>query len=256
MYRVLIVEDEDIIRKGIAYTMDWVGMGCTIVGEAANGREGLDKIKELSPDIVLVDIMMPVMDGIEMIRVAGEDDEISDLKTIILTSYADFEYAKKAINLGVSAYLMKPVDEEELKASIAKVTSEIEKEHRLEQIDQKSSEGYAADTAFIKTDKENGYIQQILDETKLHYSEKISIELFSDKLGVSSSYLSRKFKESTGTSYLDFLNKYRVQQAVKLLETGQYKVYEVSDLTGFSDYKHFNTVFKRYTGSAPSEFVK
>ena len=170
MYRVLIVEDEDIIRKGIAYTMDWVGMGCTIVGEAANGREGLEKIKELAPDIVLVDIMMPVMDGIEMIRRAGEDDGNSDLKTIILTSYADFDYAKKAINLGVSAYLMKPVDEEELKASIAKVISEIEKEHRLEQIEQKSSD------VFIKTDKENDYIQQILDETKLHYSEKISIE--------------------------------------------------------------------------------
>ena len=91
MYRVLIVEDEDIIRKGIAYTMDWVGMGCTIVGEAANGREGLEKIKELAPDIVLVDIMMPVMDGIEMIRRAGEDDSNSDLKTIILTSYADFD---------------------------------------------------------------------------------------------------------------------------------------------------------------------
>lgn len=250
MYRVLIVEDEDIIRKGIAYTMDWVGMGCTIVGEAANGREGLDKIKELSPDIVLVDIMMPVMDGIEMIRRAGEDDGNSDLKTIILTSYADFDYAKEAINLGVSAYLMKPVDEEELKVSVAKVISEIEKEHRLEQIEQKSSD------VFIKTDKENDYIQQILDETKLHYSEKISIEIFSDRFGVSSSYLSRKFKESTGTSYLDFLNKYRVQQAVKLLETGKYKVYEVSDLTGFSDYKHFNTVFKRYTGSSPSEFVK
>jgi two-component system response regulator YesN len=145
---------------------------------------------------------------------------------------------------------MKPVDEEELKASIAKVISEIEKEHRLEQIEQKSSD------VFIKTDKENDYIQQILDETKLHYSEKISIEIFSDRFGVSSSYLSRKFKESTGTSYLDFLNKYRVQQAVKLLETGKYKVYEVSDLTGFSDYKHFNTVFKRYTGSSPSEFVK
>lgn len=250
MYRVLIVEDEDIIRKGIAYTMDWVGMGCTIVGEAANGREGLEKIKELAPDIVLVDIMMPVMDGIEMIRRAGEDDGNSDLKTIILTSYADFDYAKKAINLGVSAYLMKPVDEEELKASIAKVISEIEKEHRLEQIEQKNSD------VFIKTDKENDYIQQILDETKFHYSEKISIEIFSDRFGVSSSYLSRKFKESTGTSYLDFLNKYRVQQAVKLLETGKYKVYEVSDLTGFSDYKHFNTVFKRYTGSSPSEFVK
>ncbi len=256
MYRVLIVEDEDIIRKGIAYTMDWVGMGCTIVGEAANGREGLDKIKELSPDIVLADIMMPVMDGIEMIRLSKESEEYGEYKAIFLTSYADFDYAKKAIDLGVAAYLMKPVDEEELKKSIAKVILEIEKEHQLEQINRKNVIATGADTVFIKTDKENDYIQQILDETKTRYSEKISIETFSEDLGVSASYLSRKFKESTGTGYLDFLNKYRVQQAVKLLETGKYKVYEVSDMTGFSDYKHFNTVFKRYTGEAPSEFVK
>ena len=113
MYRVLIVED--IIRKGIAYTMDWVSMGCTIIGEAANGREGVEKIQELKPDIVLADIMMPVMDGIEMIR---KGQEIADFKAIIMTSYADFEYAKKAIDLGVSAYLMKPVDGEELKKSV------------------------------------------------------------------------------------------------------------------------------------------
>lgn len=255
MYRVLIVEDEDIIRKGIAYTMDWMGMGCTIVGEAASGSEGLDKIKELSPDIVLADIMMPVMDGIEMIRTAKEDANMPAFKSIILTSYADFDYAKKAIDLDVSAYLMKPVDEQELAGAIGKIITELEKERQFEQLSEKKMAADETAALFIKSDKENDYIQQILDFTKEHFSEKISIEAFSEKMGVSASYLSRKFKEATGTSYLDFLNKYRVQQAVKLLETGKYKVYEVSDMTGFTDYKHFNTVFKRYTNVAPSEFM-
>ncbi|MCR4757852.1 MAG: response regulator [Butyrivibrio sp.] len=253
MYRVLIVEDEDIIRKGIAYTMDWMGMGCTIAGEAANGKEGLDKIKELEPDIVLADIMMPVMDGIEMIKEAEKE---FSFKSIILTSYADFEYAKQAVNMGVSAYLMKPVDEEELKKSIAKITSEIEKERQYEEITKKQVNPEDADIIFVKSDKENDYVQHVLDTTKEKYADKISIEGFSEELGVSASYLSRKFKEATGTSYLDFLNKYRVQQAVKFLETGKYKVYEVSDMTGFTDYKHFNTVFKRYTGVSPSEFIR
>ena len=256
MYRVLIVEDEDIIRKGIAYTMDWVGMGCTIVGEAVNGSEGIASIKELTPDIVLADIMMPVMDGIEMIRAAREDKSIPAFKSVILTSYADFDYARKAIDLDVSAYLMKPVDEEELSKAIEKITVEIEKERQFEKLSEKSAAASENETLFIKSDKENDYIQQILNYTKEHYSEKVSIEAFSEELGVSASYLSRKFKEATGTSYLDFLNKYRVQQAVKLLETGKYKVYEVSDMTGFTDYKHFNTVFKRYTNVAPSEFIK
>ena len=252
MYRVLIVEDEDIIRKGIAYTMDWMGMGCTIAGEAANGREGLEKIKELNPDIVLADIMMPVIDGIEMIRKAKENNSF---KSIILTSYADFDYAKQAIDLDVSAYLMKPVDERELKKNVEKIISEIEKEQEYQKFAEKKKSTEEISEVFIKTDKENDYVQHVLDVTKERYADKISIESFSEELGVSASYLSRKFKESTGTGFLDFLNKYRVQQAIKLLETGKNKVYEVSDLTGFTDYKHFNTVFKRYTGTAPSEFI-
>ena len=252
MYRVLIVEDEDIIRKGIAYTMDWTGMGCTIAGEAVNGQEGLEKIKELSPDIVMADIMMPVMDGIEMIRQAKE---VANFKSIILTSYADFDYAKRAIDLDVSAYLMKPVDEEELKKNVAKIIAEIEKDHQYEQLSAKQSTGSDMQEVFIKNDKDNDYVQHVLDATKEHYADKISIELFSEELGVSASYLSRKFKEATGTSYLDFLNRYRVSQAIKLLETGTYKVYEVSDMTGFTDYKHFNSVFKRYTNVSPSEFL-
>ena len=253
MYRVLIAEDEDIIRKGIAYTMDWVSMGCTIIGEAANGKEGVEKIKELSPDIVLADIMMPLMDGIEMIRQA---QETCDFKAIIMTSYADFEYAKQAIELGVSAYLMKPVDEEELKKNIAKVITEIEKDNQLRQLSSRSKNGDDVDALFIKSEGDNDYIQEVLKATKERYAERISIETFSEELGVSASYLSRKFKEATGLTYLDFLNKYRVQQAIKLLEKGTYKVYEVSEMTGFSDYKYFSTVFKKYTDRSPSDFVK
>ncbi|MCR5671784.1 MAG: response regulator [Butyrivibrio sp.] len=253
MYRVLIAEDEDIIRKGIAYTMDWVSMGCTIVGEAANGQEGVQKIRELQPDIVLADIMMPITDGIEMIR---QGREIADFKAIIMTSYGEFEYAKKAIELGVSAYLMKPVDEEELKENIKKVIDDIERDKRLRQIDDRMIDAFESEPIFFKSEKENDYVQQVLDKTKELYAEKISIEGFAEEFGVSASYLSRKFKEATGLKYLDFLNKYRVQQAVKLLETGKYKIYEVSDMTGFSDYKYFSTVFKKYSGSSPSDFVK
>ena len=253
MYRVLIAEDEDIIRKGIAYTMDWVSMGCTIVGEAANGKEGVEKIKELSPDIVLADIMMPMMNGIEMIR---KGQEIADFKAIIMTSYVDFEYAKKAIELGVSAYLMKPVDEEELKKNISKIITEIEKDNQLRQLTSKIKTADDIDALFIKSEGDNDYIQKVLKETRERYSEKISLETFSEELGVSGSYLSRKFKEATGQTYLDFLNKYRVQQAIKLLETGTYKIYEVSEMTGFSDYKYFSTVFKKYTDRSPSDFVK
>ena len=86
--------------------------------------------------------------------------------------------------------------------------------------------------------------------------EIISESKLSEELGVSASYLSRKFKEVTGQTFLDFLNKYRVQQAVALLNTGNYRINEISDATGFTDYKHFCTVFKKYTSKSPTKFIK
>ena len=252
MYRVLIVEDEDIIRKGIAYTMDWMGMGCVITGEAANGREGIEKILELKPDIVLADIMMPYVDGIEMIR--QTKSEVS-YKSILLTSYAEFSYARQAIDLQVSDYLMKPVEEDELKNAIDKVVKQIERDRQVEKLYEKQSSGLDLQEYYVRAEQESFHITEMLKITESRYQEKLSVESIADELGVSTSYLSRKFKNSTGLTYLDFLNKYRVQQAIKLLETGKYKVYEVSDMVGFSDYKHFNSVFKRYTNQAPSDFI-
>ncbi len=253
MYRVLIVEDEDIIRKGIAYTMDWMAMDCVIAGEAANGKEGVEKILELKPDIVVADIMMPCLNGIEMIR---QTREVVSYKSILLTSYAEFSYAKQAIDLKVSDYLMKPVEEEEIRKSIAKAVAEIKKEQEIARICERHADEFCLEDYFRSIPRDNPYVKKALEITEKEYAGKVSVENIADQLGVSASYLSRKFKQATGLTYLDFLNKYRVSQAVKLLETGQYKVYEVSEKTGFTDYKHFNAVFKRYTSQSPTEFMK
>ena len=252
MYRVLIVEDEDIIRKGLAYTMDWTSMDCVVVGEAANGKEGIEKIVELKPDIVITDIMMPFVDGIEMIR--QTKDEV-DYKSIILTSYAEFTFAKQAIDLKVSDYLLKPVEEEDIKKAIDKIKPELQKEKEINRLYEKQNTGIQMEEYYIRAEKENPYVVQMLKITEQRYMEKISVENIAEELQVSASYLSRKFKNATGLTYLDFLNQYRIRQAIKLLETGKYKVYEVSDMTGFTDYKHFSAVFRRYTNQSPSEFI-
>ena len=253
MYRVLIVEDEDIIRKGIAYTMDWMSMDCVIAGEAANGKEGVEKILELRPDIVVADIMMPYMNGIEMIR--STKDQVP-YKSILLTSYAEFSYAKQAIDLKVSDYLMKPVEEEEIRKAIEKVTGDIRKEKEIARICERHAAEFSMQEFYKKAEMDNPYVKKTLEITEKEYANKISVESIADQLGVSASYLSRKFKQITGLTYLDFLNKYRISQAIRLMETGQYKVYEISEKTGFSDYKHFNVVFKRYTNQSPTEFMK
>lgn len=256
MLKILIAEDEDIIRKGLVFTIDWLSMDCVVVAEAVNGEEGLQKIIEFQPDIVLTDIKMPKMDGIEMVR---EGLKYVNFQTVIMTSYAEFEYAKKAIELKAFDYLVKPIDENKIIEVIQLLHDQLDssKEAMFALESMKNSSSKLDLNYYIDFDNtENSYVAKTIEIMKEKYAEKIGIESISDQLGVSPSYLSRKFKEITEHSFLDLLNAYRVQQAIRLLNSGNYKVYEISDLTGFSDYKHFCTVFKRYTSMSPTRFIK
>ncbi|NLL78406.1 MAG: response regulator [Clostridiales bacterium] len=253
MLKIVIVEDEDIIRKGLAYMIDWVAMGYVVAGEAANGEEGLQMILELQPDVVLADIRMPKMDGITMLQEAGKQVQF---KSLILTSYTEFEYARQAILLQVSDYILKPVDEEKLKARMLELHDEIMKKRENELVSENRESSLDMEYYAQLAQTENQYVAAAIRSIRESYAEKISIENIAEKQGISASYLSRKFKEITGHTFLDFLNKYRVQKAVQLLNEGQYKVYEISDRTGFSDYKHFCSVFKKYALMSPTSFVK
>lgn len=256
MLRVLVVEDEDIIRKGLVYTTDWLGMDCIVVSEAANGREGFEKILELRPDVVIADICMPFMDGITMIKEAAEHVHF---KSILLTSYADFDYARRAIDARVSEYLLKPVDDNELadimKRLLAEITGNRQAAYALEKAEMEG--GNINLEYYMQLDiSDNKYISRTIEKIKSSYAERLSIDVISEEMGVSASYLSRKFKEVTGQTFLDFLNKYRVQQAIVMLNTGQYRISMISEATGFTDYKHFCSVFKKYTLKAPTKFAK
>lgn len=258
MLKVLIVEDEDIIRKGLVHTIDWLSMGCVITGDASNGLEGLKLIEDHKPDLVITDIKMPVMDGIEMLERSNKNNSFY---SIILTSYSEFEYARHAISLKVFEYLLKPVDEEKLADIIEKIKKDSDRKKVLNNFINKTKTGDKMKLVdldiFIFSDSEhNCYVDEALKQIKLNYNQKISIESISNDLGVSTSYLSRKFKDITDQTFLDVLNKYRVQRAIELLNTGKYRVYEVSELTGFSEYKHFCCVFKKYTKASPTEFTK
>lgn len=254
MLKLIIVEDEEIIRKGLVYTIDWLGMDCVVVADAADGEEGLEKILEHQPDIVITDIRMPRLDGFAMVEKARTQ---VDFRSIFLTSYAEFEYARRALELKAADYLLKPVEEEKIRTVIRGIREDHSRRVQKESL-QEGNRGPGLDFDYYLglDNTENGYVSKAIREIQEKYPQKISVETIATEFGVSTSYLSRKFKEVTGHTFLDFLNSYRVQQAVVLLRTNRYRVYEVSDRTGFSDYKHFCTVFKRYTSMSPTVFMK
>ncbi|NLN65092.1 MAG: response regulator [Clostridiaceae bacterium] len=255
MLKIVIVEDESFIRKGLVHTIDWLSMGCVVCADAENGQDGLEKILTVLPDVVITDIKMPVMNGLEMVDKALEH---TVFKTIILTSYTEFEYAKKAIDLRAYAYLLKPVDEDRIRELMQNVHGDIKKDREmalmLENNKAAVNNSYDINVQLEQTD--NFYVAKTLERIRESWQERISIETISDELGVSASYLSRKFKDAVRHTFLDYLNGYRVQKAIQLMNTGKYRICEISDLTGFTDYKHFCSVFKKYTLSSPTKFMK
>lgn len=254
LHRVLIVEDEEIIRLGLVSTVDWLSMQCSVVGTAEDGDVGLKMIQELQPDIVIADIRMPGMNGMDMIE---EGRKFANFRSILLTSYSEFEYAQRAVSIQTYEYMLKPLDEEKLREVIARIRVDIEKERRLNQLEMLSGVATLGTpaTETVNAPKDplvDTMLQRIIDSSH----EKISIETLAKELYVSPSYLSRRFKAVTGRTFLDTLNMHRVQQAVKRLNEGSESISRIAEETGFGDYKHFCEVFKRYIGQSPRSYIK
>ncbi len=135
-YRFLIIDDEPVVREGIARNIDWPAHGFELVGACRDGREGMEAIEELHPDVVLTDICMPFVDGLELATFIAE--RYPGTKTILLTGYDEFEYAQEAVRLKVHDFLLKPITADELRAKLDSVRGEIdaerERQRRLELI--------------------------------------------------------------------------------------------------------------------------
>lgn len=126
MIKVPIIDDEIVIRTGIKTSIDWESLGMVIVGEASNGKEGLEKALNLEPHIVLADVRMPIMDGLELSRILKE--KRPGIRIVIISGYNDFIYAREALHLGVNEYLLKPIGADELIKIMVKQRDEILKE--------------------------------------------------------------------------------------------------------------------------------
>lgn len=128
MYRFLIIDDEPVVREGISENIDWASHGFSLVGACRDGREGIAAIEELRPDVVLTDICMPFVDGLEL--AAFISDRHPETKTILLTGYDEFEYAQEAVKLKVSDFLLKPITADELRRLLNRVRGELDNERR------------------------------------------------------------------------------------------------------------------------------
>ena len=249
MYKVVVVEDEEIVRKGIIFTINWEALNCMIAGESSNGEEGADVIRRLSPDIIVTDLKMPRMDGVEMIEMLRSEGNRA--KFIILTAYGDFKYAQSAVKLGVSDYLLKPLKDGDLEQSVTRIISQLEEGDRIRKGEEESTLIFR-----FNADRKakNKYVEQAIRHILEHYREDINISTVAEQLQISEGYLSRVFKKETDYTFNTYLSYYRMKVAMELLKEGKLKVYEVADAVGYSDTAYFSAQFKKLVGIAPSEY--
>lgn len=252
MYQVLIVEDEEIIRKGLVYTIPWGEMDCVVVGEAANGVEGAARIEELRPDIVLVDINMPVKDGLEMLEETAGRHHFS---AIILSGYSSFDYARTALHLGVTEYLLKPINREELRAAVENAKRQQEMRHAWADRQQEQRDLLRVQLLDEGVDEETDQVaRQMLEFIGAHFGEKITMQDVVARLNYSETFLTKRFKKVTGMTFTEYLNRFRIQKAAVMLKDGDASTQEVGYLCGFSTSKYFKDVFRKYVGCSPKEY--
>lgn len=258
MYKVLLIEDEDIMREGVKMSINWAKIDCRIVGEASDGEMAVSQIKTLVPDIVLLDINMPLLNGLEVLQRCQIEKQV--FATIIISGYNDFEKAKQAIKYGVTDYLLKPLDHEELIQALHRCKESLLLKRQYQTFKEKIHEVSERELFVFKQTEAavqpSKSIRALLALIEERYDEKISVQDIADELGRSKTYLNQKFKAITGYTFNDYLNRYRISQAILLLEKGEDKISTIALDVGFSNYRYFIDIFKKYTHILPSEFMQ
>lgn len=249
MLSILIVDDEPFIRKGIIQLVDWTQAGIQEVYEASNGLEALAIVKEKKPHMILADINMPRMNGLDFVEAAKK--MTPDVHIAMITGYDVFDYALKALKAGVDDYVLKPVTKKDIqgiigqlvalcKADLKKTALKASIDHVLEDIPESLAASPTSDLVH--------YINTHL------YRADFSLQGLADHLGYSSGHMSQLFKEEYGETFQHYVLTARLERAKILLLTTEMKNYEIAESVGFDDVNYFGTRFKKAYGLSPKQF--
>ncbi len=249
MYNVVICEDEDIIRKGLMFSFDFHSLELVVVADFDNPISCLEYLNNHKVDIIITDIKMPLMSGLEMIE---KIENKKNYEFIILSGYSDFEYAKKAITYGVTEYLVKPLDHELLKGSLTKAISNLNDKHL---IDNAKFQAKNLSKVYKDINSEDQLLQEIIKFIKDNYMNKITLNDVANELNYSVSSIKNKLKQNDIT-FNTTLNSFRIYKAINLISLDKYPIYQIAEMVGFNDYKYFCSKFKNYTGYSVTELIK
>jgi ligand-binding sensor domain-containing protein/signal transduction histidine kinase/DNA-binding response OmpR family regulator len=248
---LLLIEDDEEIRL---FVREYFEKEYRVL-EAANGREGLELANQHHPDLIISDIMMPEMDGIDFCKEIKNNIRTCHIPVILLTAKTSLTHHKEGIQTGADAYITKPFSPEILRLTVHNL---IQSRENLKKF-YRNLFTHEVSTAPSKerTTLDEKFLQSIYDLLK-HNLDKpdFNVNELCDVLNMSRSLVYKKIKSLTGLSPIEYIRSLRMQEAAKLLKTKQYKVFEVVYMVGFSDLKYFRQCFSKEFGFSPSEFIK
>ncbi|MEC0171019.1 response regulator [Paenibacillus graminis] len=262
MWKVLLVEDEVFVRESVREIIAWEELGFTVSGEAGNGAEALDMIRRDVPDLVITDIIMPEMDGVELLRRTREEGYGS--RFVMLTCMSDFEYVRQAMEYGASNYILKlSMSVNSLRETLRKISNELLKDGDKRgsspapvQVktgtDERSTKGLQP--LLHEEVTSHPEIQKILQYIHVHYPEDITVKSMSQYVMMGENYVSTLFKKKTGQTLIHYLHRVRVNQAIQYLCHSDLPVYEIGNRVGFVNDNYFIKIFKRLTAQTPSQY--
>lgn len=233
---VLLVDDEIMIREGFKRLFDWESHGCQVVGEAADGMEALGRIDALHPDIVIMDINIPIMNGLKVIQTARLKHPQTAF--VIVSGYDDFSYCQQALRLQITDYILKPVNYEEFGTCIDNLKISLYQQSVTAEPEQHQDRTITEITKFLQA----------------HLSEEVSLSTLAEQFHLSAQYISQLFKSEIGVNFLAYLTNIRMEQAKKLLLSTSLSIADVAEQSGYGDYRVFTKVFKKSEGITPSQY--
>ena len=236
MHRILLADDEPMILEHTKALLDWKALGCVIIGEAHNGEEGLRLIRSLHPDIVITDVVMPGLTGLEMMDKASD---LHDIHYIFLSGYQEFDYVRHALRAGAVDYLLKPVEAADLKGALL----------RMMRLGLSVEEDYTARYGEI--------VAKVLCMIDEHFADPdFSLGgVCENELFMNETYVGRLFQKRTGKKFTAWLTEKRIAEAKKMLLANQdASVADIAERVGFSTAKYFIELFKKGEGVSPAQY--
>ena len=248
MYKILLAEDDADMRFIYSRMSVWKDSGFVITKEVSNGRDALAAVKSEDFDLVLTDIRMPFIDGIELLEKINELD--INVCVAFISSYDEFEYARKGLVLGAFDYLLKPVNEEKLGSMLTRV-----KEKLAEQQSQNVCADYVLSALqAVGRSNDDSFTQDICTYFSNTSCRDISVEQAAEHFGFSRDYFGKMFRRHIGESFSRFSTLVKIEYAKELLRQSGLKAYEISEELGYSSADYFTKVFKETTGISPAQY--